>query len=180
MVNAAYLSSWVFTDLGKDHIERFVLICQWAKDETGFKADIKKFWKKGTYLPSIKKRVKSDNWDYGAWQINEQHMDKPEFRSLINFLYDSGVVNFRIKRVRVRADFLDINTNCAARCVVQTDRKNRNWEWKGIRDKAFFNNLTSVLKRIEKEGLYDKGFVEKYYYITPIRHYTAEKIHSYH
>ena len=178
MVKAAYLSSWVFTDLGEDHVERFIQINQWAKDETRFRPRTKRFWKKGTYLRSIDKTVRFDNWDYGGWQVNQQHMEKPEFRSAINFLYDSGSVNFPMKTVKVWDDFLDINTNCVARCVIETDRKSMGWEWKHTRDEKFHKKLTQVFAKMEKEGLYDRDFVGEFYYITPIRQHSAEKKHS--
>jgi len=173
--NAAYACSWTFTDFGKDHLERFVNIVQWPRDETCFQPKMISHWKAGTYLKSIKKTVLKDSSDYGAFQINETHV-----RNLrnINYLYNSGMINLKVKRVRSVKDLMDINTNCVSRCVIEVDRKSRGWEWKHIRDRKFHNMIMLKIEQLEKQHLYNRSFVEKYYFLTPIKHYAASNFIS--
>jgi hypothetical protein len=171
IVNAAYMSSWIFVDLGKDHLDRFVTILQWPRDETTFDPQLVSHWKAGTYLPSLKKTVKKDTIDYGAFQINQDHI---EGLKLINFLYDSSVINFKVRRVRSVKDLMDVNTNCVARCIIETDRKERGWEWQHIGDRKFRTFVISQIEKLSKEHLYNRNFVQKYYSLTPIREYSAK------
>ena len=173
IVWTAYQSSWIFTDFGNDHIDRLEVILQWAKDESGFREDTKVSWKAGTYLKSINKTVPKDTTDYGAWQINEDHYESMKY---INHLYDSGVINFKIKKLNKKEDLMDLGTNCVARCIIETDRKERGWEWKHIRSKDFKKTFARVMKKIEEEGYYDRKFVEKYYHIIPVKVYSRKKI----
>jgi hypothetical protein len=171
IVEASYLSSWIFVDLGKDHLDRFVTINQWAREETGFDPQLISRWKAGTYLKSLKKKVLRDTVDYGAFQVNEGHI---ESLKLINFLYDSSVINFKVRRVRSVKDLMDVNTNCVARCIIETDRKARGWEWQHMRDRQFRAFMISTIDKLSKEHLYNRHFVEKYYSLTPIRAYSAK------
>ncbi len=172
MVEAAFKASWVFTDLGDTHIDRFILINQWAKDETGYGKNTITQWKKGTYLPSINKTVRRDSVDYGGWQVNDIHADSIK---IMNSLYKSGVINFKVKHIEKIKDVMDVPTNCAARCIVETDRKKLGWEWKHIRDHRFNRFLHTLISELEKKGLYDKKFVEKYYNLEPIKVYSLKK-----
>lgn len=171
IVESSYLASWIFVDLGKDHTERLVNILQWPRDETGFNPSLISKWKAGTYLPSLKKRVLRDTIDYGAFQINEGHLENLK---VINFLYDSSVINFKVKRIRSYKDLMDVNTNCVARCIIETDRKQRGWEWQHVGDKKFKAFLLAQIDKLSKQHLYNKHFVEKYYSLTPIRAYSSK------
>jgi len=173
IVWTAYQSSWIFTDFGEDHMDRFKVILQWAKDESNFKEDTKVSWKAGTYFKSIDKTVPKDTTDYGAWQINEDHYESLKY---INHLYDSGVINFKIKKLHKIEDLMDLGTNCVARCVIETDRKVRGWEWKHIRSKGFGKLFNKLTKKLEEEGYYNRAFVEKYYHIVPVKTYSRKKI----
>lgn len=170
ILTASYACSWTFTDFGHDHLERFTNIIQWPRDETGFQPKMICHWKAGTYLRSINKTVLKDTNDYGAFQINECHL-----RSLrnINYLYNSGIIHLKVKRVKTVKDLMDINTNCVARCVVEVDRKARGWEWQHIGDKKFRHMIITKIAELEKDKLYNRAFVEKYYFVTPIKHYVA-------
>lgn len=172
IVEACYVSSWIFTDLGKDHIDRMALMLQWAREESSFNPSLITHWKAGTYLESIKRTVTKDTVDYGAFQINEMHS-----RNLktINFLYDSSVINFKVKRVRGLKDIMDVRTNCVARCIIETDRKSRGWEWHHTRDKKFRQFIATQIESLERQHLYSRRFVEKYYFTTPIRHYSSRE-----
>jgi hypothetical protein len=168
-VKAAFDNSWVFTDLGDNHIDRIVQILQWGMDESGFNNKLISSWKAGTYLPSIKKTVMKDTMDYYSWQINEDNLNNVK---LLNYLYESGIINFKIKKIRTIEDLMDIPTNCAARCMIETDRKARGWEWRHAgRGTKFSTFLRGVISKLEKERLYNKNFVEKYYNLAPIKTY---------
>lgn len=171
-VRYAYLCTWIFTDLGVNSSDRLVTILQWDKDESNFKKDLISHWKAGTYLPALDKKVLKDTIDYGALQINEAHLK--DLRSL-SFLYESGVINFKIKRIRKMTDVLDVPTNIVARCVIETDRKARGWEWRHVQDKEFNKFLKKTILKLESEGLYSTVFAEKYYNAIPVRTYTKEK-----
>ena len=171
IVEVAYWSSWIFTDLGKDHIDRFLTILQWAKDESGFVTSMISHWKAGTYLKSIRKKVLRDSTDYGAFQINEFHL--PKLKNM-SFLYESGIVKFKINRVRQYKDLMDINTNCVGRCMIETDRKARGWEWQHAKDVRFKKFLFNTIAKIERDNLYNRRFSEKYYSLTPIKTYSAK------
>lgn len=167
---ASYACSWTFTDFGHDHIERFINIVQWPRDESCFQPKMVCHWKAGTYLESIHKMVLKDSNDYGAYQINEMHIKS--LRNM-NHLYNSGIINIKVKKIKTAKDLMDINTNCVARCVIEVDRKSRGWEWKHIRDKKFHSMIISKIEQLEKQHLYNRTFVEKYYFTTPVKHYTA-------
>lgn len=171
ILSASYSCSWIFTDLGKDHIDRFIKIVQWPKDESGFQPSLVSHWKAGTYLRSINKTVLKDTNDYGAFQINECHLKALKH---INFLYDGGVINIKVKRIKTLKDLMDINTNCVSRCIIEVDRKARGWEWQHTGDKAFKKFLISKIAQLENQHLYNRKFVEKYYFITPIKLYSTD------
>lgn len=171
IVEASYLSSWVFVDLGRDHVDRFENIMQWAKDESGFDGSLISHWKAGTYLKSIRKSVLRDTDDYGAFQINEQHLAKLK---TVNFLYESGVINFKVNRVKRFKDLMDVKTNCVSRCIIETDRKDRGWEWQHIGDHKFRKFLMGKIDKLERDHLYNRKFVEKYYSLTPMKHYSLK------
>ncbi len=172
ILTAYYACSWTFTDFGRDHLERFVNTIQWPRDESGFQPKMVSHWKAGTYLRSINKMVLKDSSDYGHSQINEMHV-----RALrnLNHLYTSGIVSIKVRPVRSVRDLMDVNTNCVARCVIEVDRKSRGWEWQHIRDKKFRHMIIAKVVELEKQRLYNRAFVEKYYFTTPVKHYSADK-----
>jgi hypothetical protein len=167
---ASYACSWVFPALGNDHLERLANIVQWPRDESGFTPKLISHWKAGTYVESIRKTVLKDTNDYGAYQVNEQHI-----RTLrnLNKLYDSGVITIRVKHVRNSKDLMDINTNCVARCVIETDRLQRGWEWQHVRDRKFHQMILDEMDKLEKDHFYNRHFVERYYFLTPRKKYNS-------
>jgi hypothetical protein len=171
-VRAAWLNSWVFTDLGKTHIDRFVTILQWGYDESGYKKNLICHWKAGTYIKRLNKTVLNDTTDYGAWQINECHAQNIK---ILNYLYESGIINFKINKIKRLTDVMDTNTNAAARCLVETDRKSRGWEWQHIGNKEFNLFLKTTVANLEAEGLYNRNFVQTYYYSAPIKTYSIPR-----
>jgi hypothetical protein len=172
MVEAAYLCSWIFIDLGENHMDRFELMLQWAQDETNFNPHKICYWKKGQYIASINKTVREDTVDYGGWQVNEWNED---YIKKLNALYASGVVNFKISKINSIRDVMDIKTNCAARCLIEVDRKQRGWTWKHIKSKEFFRFIKKTVSEIETKGDYNRVLASEYYYITPIKTYSVKK-----
>ena len=73
-------------------------------------------------------------------------------------------------------DLMDVPTNCVARCVIETDRKSRGWEWKHIKDKGFSKKIWASISKCEKDGYYHRAFVEKFYNITPVKKYSEKRI----
>jgi hypothetical protein len=168
----AFNSSFIFTGLGKDHIERFIRIMEWSYEETNCKNMICQ-WKKGEYLRGLDVTLTRDSTDYGVWQINDvfDWCLVPRLKKL----YRSGIINFKIANVKTMNDFMDIQTNCVMRCIVEDERKSLGYEWKHDGAKAYRRYIESKIKGLEKEGLYDRDLVNKYYYLTPIKTYTAVK-----
>jgi len=169
MVEAAWNNSWVFQDLGDTHIDRFVLILQWAKDESGFGKDTVASWKKGQYIKRMDITIKKDSTDYGAWQNNGDNL---QFLKIINYLYESGVIRYKVNKIKTFKDLMDIQTSAAARCLIETDRKSRGWEWRHIGDKKFYAWLYRTIGSLEREGSYNRAFVEKHYNITPYKKFS--------
>ena len=176
IVSASYACSWTFTALGNDHLDRFINIIQWPRDETGFQPKMICHWKAGTYIESIHKTVLKNTIDYGAYQINEMHI-KP-LRN-IDKLYNSGIVGIKVKHIRSYKDLLDINTNCVARCVIETDRKSRGWEWHHIGDRVFHKMIVDQIGELEAEHLYNRHFIEKYYFLTPRKKYSPSNFSAF-
>jgi len=174
MVDVAWECSWIFTDLGANHMERFKLILQWCKTETNFKAKSVSKWKKGQYIKSLNKYVKKDTEDYGPWQININNFT---YSQDIYQLYSSGVVPFKIIRPRTYKDLFDIPTSCVVRCAIETDRKYAGLEWQHHKniDKPYVAHISKKMKQLEREGLYDEAVVSKYYKLTPIKTYTRQR-----
>lgn len=171
VVQASYLCSWIFTDLGKDHIDRFIFLLQLAREESGYKKTLISSWKAGTYLPAIEKTVRRDSSDYGVWQINDQHEENIK---IINHLYESGAINFKTAKIKRITDVMDIKTNCVARCIIETDRKSRGWALPKFRDQKHLKFLYSTMYKLEKQGLYSRDFAQKYYNIVPIKPYSEK------
>jgi hypothetical protein len=174
MVDAAWDCSWIFVDLGNDHMERFERILEWCKGETNFKADTVSRWKKGQYIKSLNVTIKKDTEDWGPWQINA---DNFEYAQGIYRLYTSGVITFKIIRIRKLSDLFDIPTNCAVRCAIETDRKANGMEWQHKarpNDRAYHSHMVKKMKELQREGLYDPALVAKYYKLTPIKKYTHD------
>jgi hypothetical protein len=171
-VRLAYVCSWIFSDLGETSTERFITMLQWDKDESSFNRNQVSRWKAGTYLRSLDKTVQRDSSDFGALQINETHLTNLK---TLSFLYESGVVNFKIKKIKRMQDVMDLPTNFVARCVIETDRKNRGWEWRHTKDGDFNKFLRRVITNLETNGLYSTAFAQKYYNVVPVRTYSGEK-----
>jgi hypothetical protein len=150
-----------------------VTILQWANDESGFKKNTICHWKGGTYLKSINKTVVKDTTDYGVWQINEDHLKNMR---VIGRLYANGTIRFKVKSPRKMMDLMDIPTNCVARCIIETDRKARGWEWKHVGEKGFSRRIWTSINKCEREGYYHKVFVEKFYNVIPIKKYSSKLI----
>lgn len=167
-VDVSFENAFIFTDLGTDHVDRFTRIVTWAKAETNFQKNNVSSWKKGQYLKSINARVNKDTSDWGMWQINQ---DNFEYVKKINYLYGSGVITYKVKKIRSLEDLFDIKTNCAARCLIETDRKNMGMEWKHDKEMAFFNKISLRIKSLEKERVYDSALVERYYHLTGTKAY---------
>jgi len=166
MVEAAWNNAWIFQDLGATHADRFLLILQWAKDESGFGKNTVASWKKGQYIKRMDITITKDSTDYGAWQNNGDNL---QFLKIVNYLYESGVIRFKVKKIRTVSDLMDIQTSATARCLIETDRKSRGWEWRHIGDKKFYAWLYRTLGSLEREGSYNQAFVEKYYNVTPYK-----------
>lgn len=172
ITDPAFNCAFIFTSLGKDHMERFVRLMEWSYEETNCKNIICR-WKKGQYLRGLDVTLTMDSVDYGIWQINDvfDWCLVPRLKKL----YSSGVINFQIVNVKSMQNFMDIPTNCAMRCIVEDERKSLGYEWKHDNAKAYRRYIESKIKEMEKEGLYDRDLVDKYYYLTPIKTYTAVK-----
>ena len=170
IMSASYACSWNFASFGKDHLERFINIIQWPRDETGFQSKMVCHWKAGTYLQHLNKYVMSDTNDYGAFQVNEQHIKSLRH---LDKLYNAGIISLKVKGVHKAKDLLDTNTNCVARCVIEADRVQRGWEWQNIGDKKFRKMILSKIENLEDQHLYNRHFVEKYYYLTPVKKYRS-------
>ncbi len=172
ITDPAFNCSFIFTSLGKDHIERFVRFMEWSYEETNCK-NIICTWKKGQYLRGLGVTLTMDSVDYGVWQINDvfDWCLVPRLKKL----YRSGVINFRIANVKNMQNFMDIPTNCVMRCIVEDERKSLGYEWRHDNAKAYRKYIESKIKEMEDDGLYDRNLVDKYYYLTPIKTYTAVK-----
>jgi hypothetical protein len=174
IVDVAWECSWIFTDLGNDNMDRFERILEWCKGETNFKADIVSRWKKGQYIKSLNITIKKDTADWGPWQINEDNFG---YAQNTYRLYTSGIIPFKILRVRALKDLFDIPTNCVVRCAIETDRKANGMEWQHkarANDRAYFNYISKKMKELQRDGLYDPALVNKYYKLTPVKKYTAK------
>jgi hypothetical protein len=167
-VDVSFENAFIFPDLGTDHVDRFTRIVTWAKAETNFQKNNVSSWKKGTYLKSINATVNKDTSDWGMWQINE---DNFKYVKKINYLYSSGVITYKVKKIRSLEDLLDIKTNCAARCLIETDRKDMHMEWRHNKEMGFFNKISLRIKSLEKERVYDRALVERYYHLTAVKTY---------
>jgi len=161
--------SFVFTDLGVNQVRRFTRFMEWAYEETNFENKICK-WKKGQYLKSRNITLNLDSIDYGYWQINDYH--DWSLVSTLNSLYDSGSILFKIKRVKRMHDFMDPPTNLVMRCIVETERKSLGWDWQHDEELKYREFIEHKIEELEREGLYDRNLVNKYYYLVPIKTYT--------
>ena len=173
IVSAAYECSFIFTELGYDHLDTFVRILGWAEWESRFSSKVVCPWKKGTWVERNGERlyIKFDSIDYGTWQVSNQHMS---YLRKINRLYTSGIITIKIKHIKKMDDVLDIPTNCVARCVIETDRKRRHWPWKHDNEKNFINQLSiRIYKLREIQKLYNRQLTQKYYHLIPIKTYTG-------
>lgn len=171
IVDVAWECSWTFTDLGSNHMDRFRRIMGWCKGETNFRGNCVSIWKKGQYIKSMNIIIKKDTADYGAWQIN---IDNLSYAKKTYSLYRSGVVCFKIVRVRKPEDLFDIPTNCAVRCAIETDRKSMGMEWKHRGrpdDRAYIAHLSKKINELEDINMYDEALVSNFYKLTPIKRY---------
>lgn len=172
VVDVSLDSSFVFVDMGDDHIERFTRFLEWGYGETNF-LNLVSRWKKGQYIKKLNVTLTYSSIDYGVWQINDLHDWSlvPTF----NKLYSSGVINFKVKHVKKMNDFMDVPTNLPMRCIVETERKSLGWNWKHANEPKFRSFIEEKIRELEKEGLYDRALVEKYYHLVPIKTYSLEK-----
>lgn len=168
MVDVAFESSFIFTSLGVDYEERFLRILQWAKIETDFNKNTISNWKAGQYIKSLNTTIRRDTSDHGTWQINRDNL---KYVKRLNYLYNSGVISYKIKNVRTIDDLMDINTNCAARCFIETERKKMNMPWKHDKAPAFVKLLRKRLVKLETSGLYDKTLIAHYYHLNNTKTY---------
>ena len=145
---------------------------QWAYDESEYNKNCISSWKKGQYIKRMNITITKDSTDYGAWQNNQDNL---QFIKIINYLYESGVITFKIRKVKTVKDLMDIPTSCTARCLIETDRKAHGWDWKHMGDKKYNKWLRSTMTKLEHDGLYEKDFVEKYYNINPYKRYSNAK-----
>jgi len=182
-VKYAFESSFIFTKLGDNHLDIFEMYLRWAQAETGFDPRTISKWKKGQSFQQKKvnskgvvygKRtvtVKFNNQDYGILQINSRNIEfvKP----IVIDLYMSGVVPYKVKRIKTGNDLLDIKTNIVARSIIETDRKERGWDYKHYRHHSvdFTKKLRMEIYKLSQNKLYDKNLVQGYYHLIPVKTY---------
>jgi len=175
IVTVSYECSFIFPELGKDHLDAFIRILNWSYWETRFNKNKIKSWKKGTIIKRAGKTltIKFDSIDYGAWQVNDQHL---KYLKKINKLYISGIIPFKVNNVKTMNDVLHIPTNCVSRCVIESDRKLRDWEWRHEYDKGeFIKKLNQkVIFGLQSQNLYDRQLTQKYYHLIPIKYYRGD------
>jgi hypothetical protein len=167
-VDVSFESAFIFPELGSTHTERFVRIVSWAKAETNFSKNEVSYWKKGQYIRSLDTTIKQDTADYGMWQINRDNL---KYAKKVNYLYSSGTITYKVRKIRTLNDLFDIRTNCAARCVIETDRKNMGMSWKHDRERVFIQRLANHIKNLEKEGVYNSQLIQRYYHLVEIKTY---------
>ena len=173
IVDVAWECAWIFPDIGPTPMERFKTILEWCKMETNFKAKLVSKWKAGQYIKSLDKYVRKDTEDWGPWQINT---DNFAYAQNTYRLYKSGIVPFKIIKIRKYEDLYDIPTNCVVRCAIETDRREAGLDWRhhsrSKNDKDYVAHISKKIKELEKEGLYDERLVYYYYKLTPIKKYS--------
>lgn len=184
-VTTAYECSFVFPELGKDHLERFKRFMGWGEGESNFDKNCVSSWKKGQKLRKLHRNskgkviresfyyIKYDSTDYGILQVNEHNL--LYVKKTINTMYKSGTLPFKVKRVRTVEDLFDIPTNCAARCFIETDRKQMGWEYKHDSSIVFLNELNAEINKLKSQEMYDTNLVENYYNLIPPKTYTGTK-----
>jgi hypothetical protein len=174
IVDSGFKNAFIFTDLGDTHLERWKRINGWAYTETNFKNGITCKWTKGQYLKSLKLKIKYDSIDRGVWQINDVNdfclTDK------MFFLYDSGILNFRLKKDKGKIDLFNILTNCTFRCLVETERRGMGLDWKQDKAKKFLTYLSKHVSALSQGGYYDDAVVNKYYYTIRPKTYFLSRI----
>jgi len=167
-VDVSFENAFIFTELGTDHVDRFARIAMWAKNETDFQKNQISYWKKGQYIKSLGATVGKDTSDHGMWQINADNLI---YAKKVNYLYSSGVITYKVKKVKTLHDLMDTRTNCAARCIIETDRKRMGMSWKHDARKYMFNKINARIKDLENERVYDRALVERYYHLIPSKTY---------
>lgn len=184
-VTTAYECSFIFPKLGKDHLERFKRFMEWGEEESNFNKNCISSWKKGQRLRKIHRNskgqairetyfyIKYDSTDYGILQVNEYNL--MYVKKSINNMYKSGLLPFKVKRVQTVNDLLDIPTNCAARCFIETDREQLGWEYKHDNAIDFVNKFNMELNKLKNQEMYDTNLVENYYNLIPIKIYQGSK-----
>jgi len=167
-VDVSFESAFIFPELGIDHVERFIRIVSWAKAETNFKKNVVATWKKGQFIKSLNSHVKKDTSDHGMWQINIDNLD---YSKKVNYLYNSGIITYKVNKISTLNDLMDIRTSCAVRCFIETDRKRMGMPWKHDKEKLFIGKMVKRIRDLEKEKVYDRNLLERYYHLIKIKTY---------
>jgi len=182
-VTYAFESSFIFTKLGDNHLDIFEMYLRWAQAETGYNHRTISVWKKGQKFKQKKVNskgvvygnriitVKFNNKDYGILQINSRNIKF--VTPIIRSLYMSGVIPYKVKNIKTGKDLLDIKTNIVARSVIETDRKERGWDYKHYRHHSlkFTKKVRAEIYKLVKNKLYDKNLVQGYYHLIPVKVY---------
>lgn len=185
-VEYAYECSFIFPTLGRDHLDVFMTYLRWAQAETGYRADLISTWKKGQQIKGIRMNskgqivgeytitIKYDSKDFGILQINNHNLKT--VRKAVNKLYRTGVIPFKVKKLKSVDDFLDIKTNLVSRSIIEVDRQKRGWEWKhwSYISLDFYNKMKSEIIIMKKQDMYDVNLVQKYYHLIPVKTYTGQ------
>jgi len=196
-VDVAFENSFIFTELGTDHIDILVRQLGWVKQETDYTVNIIAKWDPPNYRTLGKIKINKDTgkskitWgkrkkvklppkmkitfssiDYGMWQVNDQHKDQLYD---VNYLYGAGFIPYKIKRFRSMKDLVDIRTNSVARCFIETVRKEHGLPYKHDKSKAFLGMIHKAIRNLEKQGLYDKKIVQRYYNLIPTKQWKGYK-----
>ena len=174
IVDSSFKCAFIFSDLGDTFTGRLKRILGWACTETNFKNGLTCHWKKGQYIKGLHTTIKYDSTDFGVWQINDVN-DFPLILKL-QYLYESGIINFKIIKIKKKEDLFDIPTNCAFRCLVETERRSMRLNWKQDKSKKYLRIINDVIDDLKAQSLYDDATVEKHYYRAPVKHCFMETI----
>jgi hypothetical protein len=185
-VEYAYECSFIFPTLGQDHLEVFMTYLRWAQGETGFQPDLICSWKKGQQIKGVRMSsrgqvvgeystiIRYDSKDYGILQVNNRNLKV--VREGVGNLYRTGVIPFKVRKIKTVNDLLDIRTNLVARSLIEVDRQQRGWEWRhwSYVSMDFYNKLKSEIWTMRKQELYDVNLVQRYYHLVPIKTYGTD------
>ncbi len=175
IVTTAYQCSFIFNDLGKNHVDRFTRILGWAETESGFNKYTISKWKKGQKITIGNKVyvIRKSSTDYGVWQVNEQHLKMLSSLSLMK-----NKIPLSFNEIKSMNDLMDIKTNCVARCIIETDRKSYGMDYKHDNATLFLNKLSNHIRKLETEQVYYEKFVEKFNNSVYFKKYTKRQVKS--